>query len=92
MEYDYGWIPGTNDHSYNQNYYNRSIRKEGVMGLKNINASSCFMNASIQCLVHLKEFNTSIISKKKPKEGSLVSFYTVNKAPIKHLRVYFSPK
>lgn len=72
MEYDYGWIPGTNDHSYNQNYYNRSIRKEGVMGLKNINASSCFMNASIQCLVHLKEFNTSIISKKKPKEGSLV--------------------
>jgi len=72
MEYYYGLIPGTNDHSYNQNYYNRSIRKEGVMGLKNINASSCFMNASIQCLVHLKEFNTSIISKKKPKEGSLV--------------------
>ena len=26
------------------------------------------------------------------KEGSLASFYTVNKAPIKHLRVYFSPK
>ena len=26
------------------------------------------------------------------KEGALASFYTVNKAPIKHLRVYFSPK
>lgn len=26
------------------------------------------------------------------KEGVLASFYTVNKAPIKHLRVYFSPK
>lgn len=26
------------------------------------------------------------------KEGTLVSFYTVNKAHIKHLRVYFSPK
>ena len=26
------------------------------------------------------------------KEGALTSFYTVNKAPIKHLRVYFSPK
>lgn len=26
------------------------------------------------------------------KEGSLTSFYTVNKAPIKHLKVYFSPK
>lgn len=26
------------------------------------------------------------------KEGNLVSFYTVNKAPIKHLKVYFSPK
>ena len=26
------------------------------------------------------------------KEGSLASFYTVNKAPIKHLKVYFSPK
>ena len=26
------------------------------------------------------------------KEGSIASFYTVNKAPIKHLRVYFSPK
>ena len=26
------------------------------------------------------------------KEGTLASFYTVNKAPIKHLRVYFSPK
>jgi hypothetical protein len=26
------------------------------------------------------------------KEGALASFYTVNKAPIKHLKVYFSPK
>lgn len=26
------------------------------------------------------------------KEGVLASFYTVNKAPIKHLKVYFSPK
>ena len=26
------------------------------------------------------------------KEEALASFYTVNKAPIKHLRVYFSPK
>ena len=26
------------------------------------------------------------------KEGALTSFYTMNKAPIKHLRVYFSPK
>lgn len=26
------------------------------------------------------------------KSGELASFYTVNKAPIKHLRVYFSPK
>lgn len=26
------------------------------------------------------------------KEGTLASFYTVNKAPIKHLKVYFSPK
>ena len=26
------------------------------------------------------------------KSGALASFYTVNKAPIKHLRVYFSPK
>lgn len=26
------------------------------------------------------------------KEGALASFYTTNKAPIKHLRVYFSPK
>ena len=26
------------------------------------------------------------------KSGELVSFYTVNKAPIKHLKVYFSPK
>ena len=26
------------------------------------------------------------------KSGSLASFYTVNKTPIKHLRVYFSPK
>ena len=26
------------------------------------------------------------------KEGALASFYTMNKAPIKHLRVYFSPK
>ena len=26
------------------------------------------------------------------KEGTLASFYTINKAPIKHLRVYFSPK
>lgn len=26
------------------------------------------------------------------KEGALASFYTMNKAPIKHLKVYFSPK
>ena len=26
------------------------------------------------------------------KKGTLASFYTVNKAPIKHLKVYFSPK
>lgn len=26
------------------------------------------------------------------KEGAIASFYTVNKAPIKHLKVYFSPK
>ena len=26
------------------------------------------------------------------KEGALASFYTVNKASIKHLKVYFSPK
>ena len=26
------------------------------------------------------------------KQGGLASFYTVNKAPIKHLKVYFSPK
>ena len=26
------------------------------------------------------------------KSGSLASFYTMNKAPIKHLKVYFSPK
>ena len=26
------------------------------------------------------------------KEGAIASFYTVNKAPIKHLKVYFNPK
>jgi len=77
LEDSYGYIQGTADNSdYYNNYYNRSVRKEGVMGLKNKNASSCYMNASIQCLVHLEGFNTSIVSKKNRKEEGLV--YAIN--------------
>ena len=59
---------------YNHYYYykNKSVRKPGVMGLKNLNASLCYMNASIQCLVHLEPFYTSIKSLNKKTKKSLV--------------------
>ena len=62
------------DYNYNRNYIKYSVRKPGVMGLQNFNSSSCFMNASIQCLVHLKGFYTSIknLKVKHKKEGTLV--------------------
>ena len=71
--YQQGYIYGTNSNYYSYNYnINKSIRKHCVMGLKNLNASSCFMNASIQCLVHLEGFYTSIKSLKNKPKDSLV--------------------
>ena len=81
MGYYYqGYIPGYSNNNYYYSSYNykkyKSIRKPGVMGLKNLNASSCYMNASIQCLVHLEGFYTSIACKKSiPKESLL---YEIN--------------
>ena len=82
----------TNYNYYNNNYSNysysnyneASIRKEGVLGLKNINGSLCFMNSSLQCLAHIKPLYDKIKEKKKlePLGFEFYIFITeMNKTP-----------
>ena len=61
--------------NYNYDYnYESSIRTKGVIGLKNINGSLCFMNSSLQCLAHIKPFYEKIVEKSQLKSLGLTFF------------------
>lgn len=79
MEY-YTYKKYNNEYNYNNNdnsddyYSSRSIRAKGVMGLKNINNYSCFMNSSLQCLSHIKPLYNKIFEIKQLKHLGLSFF------------------
>ena len=65
-----------NNYSYNNDnkYYEASIRTKGVIGLKNINGSLCFMNSSLQCLAHIKPLYEKIKAQSQLKSLGLTFF------------------